>query len=381
LADKKTCSPTSPSTSSAKPRTHDTEAAVMNTTSSHSSPTDVIDVAPYVVDAATRLTDRVPEVASAIAAMVRDEIDELREASSPELLSAGAESNVTTVLQALRCGIAVERVQAPAAALEHARRLARHGVPVNALVRAYRLGQQHMTEQVFEQLQTMDMPARLALTVMEAITATLFSYIDRVCEQVVDVYEKEREQWLATHNSIRVSRVREVLAARLPIDADAVSTAIGCPLRWHHLALLMWYPAAVEADQLARLQGLVRSLGTAANAAASPLFISTDRTSGWVWLPYRSAPPPDVVDSVRRLLLARPDPPNVAVGLPAAGPAGFRLSHQRAQAARDVVTARRDHTPALVTATDPGLSAAALLGGNVETARDWVTDVLAVRRR
>ena len=58
-----------------------------------------------------------------------------------ELLGNSVEGNVDTILHALRYDIAVERVEAPTAALEYARRLAQHGVPVNALVRAYRLGQ------------------------------------------------------------------------------------------------------------------------------------------------------------------------------------------------------------------------------------------------
>ena len=293
----------------------------------------------------------------------------------PNWFTPRVESNVTTVLQALRCGIAVEHVEAPAAALEHARRLAQHGVPVKTVVRAYRLGQRRMTELVFAELQTIDMTEQLRIVVVEEITATLFSYVDWVSEQVVAAYEEEREQWLATHNSIRVLRVKEVLGARTPIDVDAASEAIRYPLRWHHLALVMWYPTEVDADGLARLQGLVRELGAATDASGAPLFIPTDRTSGWAWLPYRSAPA-DAVESVRRFLLQRTDAPNVAIGTPAAGVEGFRLSHQWAHAAaplwqRRIVIARR-----LCRATDPGLTAAALLGGNIEHARAWVHEVL-----
>ena len=32
------------------------------------------------------------------------------------------------------------------------------------------------------------------------------------------------------------------LAANKSIDADAASTVIRYPLRWHHLGLVMWYP-------------------------------------------------------------------------------------------------------------------------------------------
>ena len=334
-----------------------------------------VDVPSYAADIATRLGQRLPDLVADIAKLVSDEIEDLRDDALAELLYAGAEANVTTLLQALRCGIAMDHVGAPTAALEHARRLAQHGEPVNALVRAYRLGQRYMTEVVFAELQTIDMTEQVRFTALEGITATLFSYVDWVSEQVVAAYEEEREQWLATHNSIRVVRVREVLTARTPIDVDEASEAIRYPLRWHHLALVMWYPAEVDADELARLQSLVRQLGATTNASGAPLFIPTDRRSGWAWLPYRSAPA-DAVESVRRLLLQRTDAPSVAIGTPAAGLEGFRQSHQWALAASTVAAGRGDRTPAVLSASEPGLTAAALLGNNIEHARGWVNEVL-----
>ena len=193
---------------------------------------------------------------------------------------------------------------------------------------------------------------------------------------MVAAYEEEREHWLATHNSIRVVRVREVLTARTPIDVDEASEAIRYPLRWHHLALVMWCPSEVDADELGSLaKPGRRQLGAATNASGAPLFIPTDRTSGWAWLPYRSAPA-DAVESVRRLLSQRTDAPSVAIGTPAAGLEGFRQSHQWALAASTVAAARGDRTPAVLSASEPGLTAAALLGNNIEHARRWVNEVL-----
>src|SRR5262249_52835847 len=223
---KKTCSSTSPSISSTPMRPHHPRTSEMTVNLSHAGPRDAVDVASYVADAAAHLGDGLAELVSAIASLVPDEIEDLRDDALIELLYAAIEGNVTTLLQALRCGIAPEHVQAPTAALEHARRLAQHGVPVNTLVRAYRLGQRRMTELVFSELAMIDMTAQVRITVVEKIIATLFSYIDRVSEQVVAAYEEEREQWLDSHNSIRSLRVRELLAARTPVDVDAASTAI-----------------------------------------------------------------------------------------------------------------------------------------------------------
>ena len=83
------------------------------------------------------LHQRLGELTAAIQHLLQDEIPELaRDAQSIELLGASVGGNVDTVLHAMHYGIDVQRVEAPTAAMEYARRLAQHGVPVHGLVRA-----------------------------------------------------------------------------------------------------------------------------------------------------------------------------------------------------------------------------------------------------
>jgi hypothetical protein len=70
----------------------------------------------------------------------------------------------------------------------------------------------------------------------------------------------------------------------------------------------------------------------------------------------------------------RSDLPSLGIGKFAPGIDGFRRSHQQAQRARSVAIVRRQDGPALLAATDPGLSLAALLAGDISEARDWVGD-------
>jgi DNA-binding PucR family transcriptional regulator len=336
-----------------------------------------VEVSRYVAETADRLLQRLAAVSSDVLRTLEDQIPELRgDAQLMELLGASVDGNVDTVLHALRYDIAVERIEAPTTALEYARRLAQQGMPVNALVRAYRLGQRRVNELVFAELRAIDIPEPMRVGVIEAITGTLFEYIDWMSQQVVAVYEDERERWLENQNSLRALRVREVLAANKLIDADAASTVIRYPLRWHHLGLVMWYPdAGPEGDQLARLQRFLRELAESAGAAAAPLFVAADRSCGWGWLPYRAA----VVDAptkVREFTLARPDSPSVAIGTMANGVEGFRQSHREADTARSVAVIAKRPAPMVIAATDPGLSVVARLGGDVAGTRSWVADVL-----
>ncbi|MBO0864155.1 MAG: helix-turn-helix domain-containing protein [Mycobacterium sp.] len=338
------------------------------------SPSDV-EVRRGVVELAARLGDRLPDVVAAISASLRDDIPDLRDEAQLPLVDASVEGNVTTALYALAHDTPVECVRAPTAALEQARRIAQQGLPVSVLVRIYRLGQRSFTHLAFGELQRIDVSPDLRVTIVERITETLFAYVDWMSQQVVEAYEEERERWLETRNSMRALRVREVLAGRQSVDIDAAMSAIRYPLRWHHVALVVWYPAATEADELARMQRFVRELGVAVQAGAAPLFIAADRSTGWAWLSFQVAPD-GIVAAVREFSLQHRDSPGVAIGSPAAGVPGFRRSHAQAEAVRSVVLSRKDATPTVVADSDPGLAAAALVCGNIENARAWVAEVL-----
>jgi DNA-binding PucR family transcriptional regulator len=336
-----------------------------------------VEVSRYVAETADRLLQRLAAVSSDVLRTLEDQIPELRgDAQLMELLGASVDGNVDTILHAMRYDIGVERIEAPTTALEYARRLAQQGMPVNALVRAYRLGQRRVNELVFAELRAIDIPEPMRVGVIEAMTGTLFEYIDWMSQQVVAIYEEERDRWLENQNSLRALRVREVLTATKPIDVDAATTSIRYPLRWHHLGLVMWYPdAGIEGDQLGRLQRYLRELGESAGAAASPLFAAADRSCGWGWLPYRAAVA-DASDKVRKFTLARPDSPSVAIGTMASGVEGFRQSNREAKTARSVAVIAKRPEPTVIAATDPGLSVVARLGGDVADTRDWVAAVL-----
>ncbi|MFD8246892.1 helix-turn-helix domain-containing protein [Nocardia sp. NPDC059691] len=331
----------------------------------------------YVGGIAARMNERVTEIGTAIRRKLEEEIAELREDThSRELLGASVHANVETLLQALRHNIPVARVQAPTAAIEYAKRLAQHEVSLNALIRAYWVGQRRMSELVFAEVRAADITPQQRVDALQTITTTLFNYIDSITRQVVAAYQGEREQWLENQNSIRTLQVREVLTETSAVDVDAATESIRYPLRWHHLALVLWYPElSTDGDELPRIQRFVRELAEAANTSARPLFAAVDRVSAWAWLPYRSVPA-DPVGAVRRFARDRADAPCFAIGTLGAGVEGFQRSHRHAQAARAVALARGTDDPTVFSATDPGLSAAALLGGDMAEARDWVSEVL-----
>ena len=98
--------------------------------------------------------------------------------------------------------------------------------------------------------------------------------------------------------------------------------------------------------------------------------------SGWGWIPLDAAAASTAVADIRQFVAKHDDAPSVALGSPLAGVEGFRRSHRQAQRARNVAIAAGADPQSVIAADDPGLSAAALLGNDLDEARAWVREVL-----
>jgi DNA-binding PucR family transcriptional regulator len=330
----------------------------------------------HVAMIAARLTRRVNEITAAIRKVLQEKVTELPgDAEMVELMTAGIEDNVETMLGALRDDVPVKQRTAPDSAIAYAKQLAQQGVPLNALIRGYRVSQRRMSEEVFAELHEVAMEPAISVAVIERITTVLFEYIDWTTEQIVPAYEGERERWLANQNSIRAMKVRDILSDDQPEEVDAAATAIGYPLRGQHVALIIWYPHDVAAgDGLGRLQQFTSQLAAAVDTCAAPLFVAADETSGWAWLPFHAVPG-DIVTKVREFARLRADGLGIAIGAVGSGVGGFRRSHRQAQRTRTAARART-RAPAVHAATDSGLLASAMLATNIEEVRAWVADVL-----
>lgn len=328
-----------------------------------------------------RLGERSSEVIGAIQQHLATEIVELRgDPQLLELLRASVAGNVETVLDAVRYDIGIERVEPPTAALEYARRTAQHGVPVTALVRAYRLGQQQLLANVLDEIRCADVDPGVALIAFETISGVTFRYIDWISEQVIRAYETERERWVENRNSVRAVRVRELLELTEgqlgQLDVDAASAAIRYPLRRTHLAVILWSDGHdAPGGELLRLERFLRELAEAMKLPDGALFVAADRLSGHGWLALPATVVDAAVTQIRRFAAATNEAPWLAVGNALPGLDGFRRSHQQARSARRVAVAgAAGHR--FTAAGEPGVAAAALLTEDLDQTREWVCETL-----
>jgi DNA-binding PucR family transcriptional regulator len=312
---------------------------------------------------------RLLEITHEIWKLLTDDIPQLRGDDVVEkLLAASVEENVATLLHVFEHGTRLDRVDAPAAAVEYARRLAQRDMPIEALVRAYRIGHGRFLARCFEEMATRSTDSGLTVAVTERMVEVSFRYIDRVSEQVVEVYQRERDRWLLTRTAMRAARVRALLADQT-VDVAVTESALGYRLGQYHLGTVVWVTGRVDgSDGLTRIERLLSTAARTLGNRGRALFVPRDIALVWSWLPLgvEARVSPELMAAA----FANDDATiRIAVGEPGHGVDGFRETHR--QAAR---------TQALALAALPGarlttfadVGAVALLAADIPAARSWV---------
>lgn len=327
---------------------------------------------------AAALQQRLPDLTGALRDRLSTRIEELDgDAAIIELLYASIEGNIENILYSLRHDITLDKIEPPSAAYEYARRLAQRGVAVSALVRAYRLGQQHLLELMFAECERMDAEPAARAAAYEEVVAVTFDYIDWISQRVITVYEDERERWLAERSNARVGRVQELIAGRVA-DVDAAETVLGYRLRVPHLGAVLWvHEAGTQQDQLARFTRAAGVIAEQLGSTRAPLIIPHDRATAWAWFAVADDVVPDL-DQIAALLTRSGGPPvpRVALGRPSSGVEGFRRTHREALDAQQVAMVGDDARRTVTGFDEPGLKIAALLAHDLDTARTWVQETL-----
>jgi hypothetical protein len=318
---------------------------------------------------------RIGEVTPMLRSLLADGIEELRDQRLLHLLGASIESNVDTVLRILQDHIPPDDVEPPSAAFEHARRMAQHGMPVTALVRAYRLGQDHFLKWSFEEIGRRVEDPRIAFLASQRVVSATFTYIDWVSEELVRVYETERERWLASLDSARVARIHEIIDGRVH-DLDAAEAALDHPLRQYHLGVVVWAPDASGGDALARSERFVTALGRELSCAGPPIFVPCNGDSGWAWLPLGRSPRPPSSGAVESFLRRAAPDLMIALGAPAPGLNGFRDTHRQALQAQRLALVADPCAGPVIAYADQWVRAAGILGSDLEQTRMLVRTAL-----
>jgi PucR C-terminal helix-turn-helix domain/GGDEF-like domain len=342
---------------------------------------------PAVIQAASEvsraLTPQAAGLSAEIYRLILGQIPQLRDDRPVlALLEASVSENVVTLLDILQHGIDLEKVRAPVAAEEYARRLAQRDVPITALLRAYRIGSARFQDRCLAELGRRADEAPLVSAAGMRIADATAAYIDRISEELVAAFEAEKENWLRNVSAARAARVRALLSGDRG-DVEASERVLGYRLGQHHVGLVGWTDrAAVQAGDaggtLARLEHATAELARRAGGAGRPVFVPQDESSAWAWLPLGTSKaftlpaeegqPTGTTDGIR-----------FAAGAVGAGLAGFRRSHRQALAAYTVAVVAGPSGPFLTAYRD--IAPLALMSGSADLMRAWVIDTLGALAR
>jgi len=319
------------------------------------------------------LVPRTAEISADIYRLIVDEIPQLRgDRRVLKLLEASVGENVAIMLHIIQHGIDLENVHAPAAAGEYARRLAQRGMPVAALLRAYRIGSTRFADWCLQELARRTDDASMVSAAGMRIAGTTAAYIDKVSEEVLLAYEAEKENWLRNLSVARAARVRALLSGER-VDTDSTETILGYRLRQHHVGAVTWVTGAAGSETLVRLEQATAEAAVQAGCAGRPIFIPQDESSAWAWFPLGTShgfPAQAATAGIAGGSAGL----RFAFGAPAPGVAGFRRTHQQALSAHAVALAAGP-SGQLVTSFSE-VAPVALMADSIDLLRAWVIETL-----
>jgi len=324
----------------------------------------IVIVEELVAEAARRIEARLATLVPEMTGHFVEVIPEFRhDEAVRRLMVASTTSNLEAMVALLAHKIPEESITVPPAAAEYARRFAQHGLSLEALLRAYRIGHNRFTRWGVAALaEVTTTPGELAAATNHLVLRTDV-YIDRVAEALVEIYESERRRWDRRTDAARTAQLRIVLDND-SLSSRAAQDLLGVPLDGWHLAAVGW---AEDGTVRGARRVLAESLGRDVLTAV------VDDATLWAWATSARRPAVDL-DALAARLAAAGGGVRVAFGSPAPGLAGFRDSHREALRAREVAeSAPGTHGP-IVSFDD--VAVAALLTGHPALLRGWVRRVL-----
>ena len=294
-------------------------------------------VAELMADVAAAVSRRAAAVSEDVYEVILREIPELRDDKSVlTLLASSVHSNVGTCLQVMQHQIDLSAVQAPAAAVEYARRRAQRGTSLTALLRAYRLGHACFSDWFLKELAQQADDAQMITAVTLSMSKIVAGYVDQTSEEIVAAYTRERENWLRNRSTARAARIRDLLSGER-VNVSATEATLGYRLRQYHVGVVCWAgDAAAAVDNITRLEHAISHVAGKAGCSGDPVFLPRDVSSAWAWLPLGIR---DTFDAAGASTVGVDGDIHFAFGDAAKGTSGFRLTHRQAVATQAVALA------------------------------------------
>jgi hypothetical protein len=294
--------------------------------------------------------------------------DRAHDATFVAALSRCSQENVGNVVEVLAGRLALADADADCARA-FAELVARLGIPLGELERAYWIGVERLWQDWFDLCRSCSGEGKAELPdLLGGSTSLLFGYVDHVLTQVVGRYTEVAEEMAASCEDRRRELVLRLLDP-VPTQGteragDGADALLGYRLRAVHVAVLV----SGGADR-----AVTRALAELRDdsGACGSLLVRSDGSTWFAWLAFHDAVEPARLAALRATATATGLA--VTLGEPGRGLDGFRRSHHSARRTAELRTTLRRPSSCLC-ARDLRLET--LLLENPESARRFVADEL-----
>lgn len=283
-------------------------------------------------------------LAHEMADLLMDSIPELGRLADEDFragLLLSCESNLTAIWRQLLTGASLDAIAPPAEAIAWSHELVHRGVPLPALLRAYRLGHGLAERRLEEAATELEMEPEIRWRMLARISHYLFAYVDVICTDLVNDYEQERAQWIRGAAAARAELVGAIVE-RQPVDARAASEKLRYDVARRHMALIVW----ADPPRAGQPAGSLESEATALAAALGGgpvLTVPIGERVVWAW-----TSGDHLADDPNATRHRMGEGVRAAIGTCREGPAGMADSHDEALVARRVAELRAVRPGAVV---------------------------------
>jgi DNA-binding PucR family transcriptional regulator len=285
------------------------------------------------------------------------------------LLEATVSENIVALINFLEDGTRVEDLDATSATLVYARTLAQRDIALSSLFRAYHLGLAMFVRLGIEVIGDLDSAQHLPLA--QQLLSRSVDFVDKVCAQVGQAYESERDQWVGDRGGLRKHWVTEVLSGR-PVDLSEAEAALDYRFAATHVGVQMWLPGRLSGvDARGTFEEARRELSKVLSPIAPPLMLPHDEREMHAWFPIRPEAASAAAELSDALERAKGLQVHIAIGRAEPGLDGFKRTSEQARRVKDILLISATTLPKAVTYDQ--LGPVALMTADVDALRRFVS--------
>lgn len=303
------------------------------------------------------------EVGESCANKVAQELPRLAESA----LHVGAlrRATTSTTLRTLALVAEIDESGASLAsteAVELEREFARHGLGLDEMLSAIRVGYTVLASALLDAAARLVPPAESS-NELRRISVLLFELVDGFTTIATTAFLEEQNAQAASDSAARFQAAKSLVEAQ-PIDPTRAERLLAYPLSRPHLAMIAWSDAeraTATRDLHNTIEPIVHHWGT----PTATLVIPVGSHTLWVWAALPEAPHRGPAAGLPTFADA-----HVAIGQVGYGVEGFRSSHLEARAVQRLMRLRSDPAPS--TTAHEGVELELLLLADPDAAQQFV---------